>query len=267
MARTETPRRGYRNYVPHGMVIGAGCCWGVSGLFNRSLAALGFPSQTVSVFRTIGAGLCMALLMLILDRKAFRIRLRHLPYFLCTGLISELIFTLCYFESQQVNSLAVAGILLYTAPAFVMLFSALIFKDKITKKHILAMLIAFAGCVLASGVLGGTVQLSGRGLLLGLASGLLYASYTIFSRLAMRHYTPQTVTLYSFMISGAGGLVMAALGMPELGGVTWGGAAAGHILATVLIATIIPYLLYTGGLRGLGDGGLACILVSVFILR
>ena len=30
------------------MVIAAGCCWGVSGLFNRGLAALGFSSQTIS---------------------------------------------------------------------------------------------------------------------------------------------------------------------------------------------------------------------------
>ncbi len=64
----------------------------------------------------------------------FAFRLRHLPIFLCSGLISILFFTLCYFRSQQVSSLAVAAILL-TAPTFVVILSALLWKDRITKRN------------------------------------------------------------------------------------------------------------------------------------
>lgn len=71
------------------------------------------------------------------------------------GLVSILLFTLCYFRSQQVSSLAVAAILLYTAPTFVVILSAILWKDKITKRKLLALVLAFLGCCFVAGILNG----------------------------------------------------------------------------------------------------------------
>lgn len=102
-------------------ILIAGSLWGCLGLFNRHLSALGIAPETVVMLRNLGACLILGLIFLVYDRSIFRIRLRHLPIFLCSGLISILFFTLCYFRSQQVSSLAVAAILLYTAPTFVVI--------------------------------------------------------------------------------------------------------------------------------------------------
>ena len=134
------PKSGYFAMV---CILIAGSLWGCLGLFNRHLSALGIAPETVVMLRNLGACLILGLIFLVYDRSIFRIRLRHLPIFLCSGLISILFFTLCYFRSQQVSSLAVAAILLYTAPTFVVILSALLWKDRITKRKLAALVLAF----------------------------------------------------------------------------------------------------------------------------
>ena len=112
-----------------------------------------------------------------------------------------------YKRQQQVSSLAVAAILLYTAPTFVVILSALLWKERITKRKLAALVLAFLGCCFVAGILNGALTLTPEGLLLGIGSGLFYSSYTIFGRFALKHYQPFTVTFYTFLIAGIGSLL------------------------------------------------------------
>ena len=234
------PKSGYFAMV---CILIAGSLWGCLGLFNRHLSALGIAPETVVMLRNLGACLILGLIFLVYDRSIFRIRLRHLPIFLCSGLISILFFTLCYFRSQQVSSLAVAAILLYTAPTFVVILSALLWKERITKRKLAALV------------------LTPEGLLLGIGSGLFYSSYTIFGRFALKHYQPFTVTFYTFLIAGIGSLFMTSPG--DLSTTFHSPMGILLSLGLMVVGTVIPYLLYTKGLSDLGDSGKASILASV----
>ena len=242
-------------------ILLAGSLWGCLGLFNRNLSALGIAPETVVMLRNLGACVILAILFFFYDRSIFRIRLRHVPLFLCSGLVSILFFTLCYFRSQQVSSLAVAAILLYTAPTFVVILSAIIWKDKITKRKLLALVIAFLGCCFVAGVLNGQLTVTTEGLLLGIGSGLFYSSYTIFGRLALKHYQPFTVTFYTFLIAGIGSLFMT--NAQDL--YTTFHSPTGILLSLglMVLGTVLPYILYTKGLNDLGDSGKASILASI----
>lgn len=81
------PKSGYFAMV---CILIAGSLWGCLGLFNRHLSALGIAPETVVMLRNLGACLILGLIFLVYDRSIFRIRLRHLPIFLCSGLISIL---------------------------------------------------------------------------------------------------------------------------------------------------------------------------------
>lgn len=242
-------------------ILLAGSLWGCLGLFNRNLSALGIAPETVVMLRNLGACAILALIFLFYDRSIFRIRLKHLPLFLCSGLVSILFFTLCYFRSQQVSSLAVAAILLYTAPTFVVILSAIIWKDKITKRKLLALVIAFLGCCFVAGILGGQLTVTTEGLLLGIGSGLFYSSYTIFSRLALQYYQPFTVTFYTFLIAGIGSLFMT--NTQDLSITFHSPTGILLSLGLMVLGTVLPYLLYTKGLNDLGDSGKASILASI----
>lgn len=260
--QTTVPAAGQkRPYLAILCILLAGSLWGCLGIFNRNLSALGIAPETVVMLRNLGACLILSLIFLVYDRSIFRIRLRHLPLFLAMGLVSILFFTLCYFRSQQVSSLAVAAILLYTAPTFVVLLSALLWKDRITKRKLLALVLAFLGCCFVAGILNGQLSLTPQGLLLGIGSGLFYSSYTIFGRFALQHYPPFTVTFYTFLIAGVGSL---ALTNTQDLYITFH-SPAGILLSLgmMVLGTVLPYLLYTKGLNDLGDSGKASILASV----
>ena len=249
-----------KKYFYHGCVLAAGIMWGLIGIFNRNLMDAGLGVGGIVFIRNVGSLVVLGLLFLLTDRSVFKIRLRHLPYFLGTGIISVLLFTLCYFSCQKLCSLAVAAVLLYTAPAFVVILSAVLWKDKITKSKLIALLLAFLGCTLVTGLWSGDLTMTAWGAVMGIASGFFYALYSIFGHYALKYYKPFTMTFYTFAVAGVGALFVvkpaelaATLSQP---GMIW------MALGLVIISTVGPYLCYTKGLAGL-DSSKAAILASI----
>ena len=250
-----------KKYLPHISILAAGILWGMIGLFNRHLLAGGFSPKTIVLVRNFGGFALMTLLFLVMDRSIFRIKARHLPIFLGTGVVSVVLFTLLYFSCQQQCSLAVAAILLYTAPAFVMLMGALFFRETITKRKLLALAAAFLGCVAVSGILSGGLSVTGLGLLMGIGSAFFYALYSIFARLALAHYQPLTVTYYTFVCAGIASLFVEN---PVTALTLLSSAPIMPLLALglVVLCTVAPFVLYTKGLAQM-EGGKASILASI----
>lgn len=250
-----------KKYIPYLSILTAGILWGMIGLFNRHLLAGGFTPQTIVLVRNFGGFLLMTVLFFCMDRRIFRIQLRHLPIFLGTGVVSVVLFTLLYFSCQEQCSLAVAAILLYTAPAFVMLMSALFFREAVTRRKLLALGAAFLGCVAVSGVLSGGLSVTVGGLLMGIGSAFFYALYSIFARLALAHYQPLTVTYYTFVCAGIASLFV---GRPTTAITLLTANFTMPLLALglVVLCTVAPFVLYTKGLAQV-ESGKASILASV----
>ena len=229
-----------KSYLPQASILLAGICWGLIGLFSRNLLNAGMPHQGIVLIRNTGGLVLLVLALLAADRKAFRISLRQLPWCAGTGLVSVLLFTLCYFSCQQYCSLATAAILLY---------------------KLLALGLAFLGCTFVSGVWSGGLSVSPTGFLLGLGSAFFYALYSIFGRYALRGSSPMTVVLYTFVFAGVGALLTG-----DVQAVSTALAADGRLLALsiglAVFSTALPYVLYTWGLAQV-ESGKASILASV----
>ena len=144
-----------KKYASYACILAAAACWGCIGLFNRPLLNAGIAPENLVVTRNLGGLAVLALFFLCTDRSVFKMKAKHLPIFIATGIISVVLFTLCYFNAQKLCSLSVSAILLYTAPAMVVLMSALVFKEKITGKKLLALALALLGCELVTGVFTG----------------------------------------------------------------------------------------------------------------
>ena len=231
------------------LIILAGCFWGSMGIFVRRLSTFGFsPIQIVSLRITVAA-LAFSLLLLAKDRSGFRIALRDLPLFLGLGFGSILFFTVCYFSAITIMPLSTAAILLYTSPIWIMLMSVLFFREKLNRIKLTALALAFAGCVLVSGISGEGLTLTG--LLLGLGSGIGYGLYSILGTVALRKYSPYTVTTYTFLFAAAGSwLVCRPADM--ISKIAAADNLTGLLLFCVLtglVTAVIPFLAYTLGLR------------------
>lgn len=231
------------------LIILAGCFWGSMGIFVRKLTGYGFSPVQIVAIRVTLAALFFGALLLIKDRSGFRIALKDLPLFLGLGFGSILFFTVCYFTAINMMSLSTAAILLYTSPIWIMLMSVLFFREKLTGRKLLALGLAFAGCVLVSGISGEGITLTG--LLVGLGSGIGYGLYSILGTVALRKYSPYTVTTYTFLFAAAGSwLICAPADLVSKF------AAAGNLPSlllfcglTALVTAVVPFLAYTLGLR------------------
>ena len=243
------------------LIIIAGLFWGSMGIFVRHLNGLGFTSIQVACLRLTVAGILFALILLIKDPKGFKISPRDIPLFLALGLVSILFFTCCYFTAIRLMTMSTAAILLYTSPIWVMILAIIFLKEKITLQKIIALVLAFAGCVLVSGF-GGKVSVTG--ILVGLGSGLGYGLYSIFGTFALKKYSPLTVTCYTFLIAGLGSIVVSNPVdlVAKISSVDNKLSLFGFVLLTSVVTAVIPFLLYTLGLN-MTTAGKAAVLATV----
>lgn len=242
-------------------VILAGVLWGIISLFVRSLYDAGLDALQISALRLSVAAVSFLLALLLGKRSLLKIRLRDIWMFFCTGIVSVVLFNTLYFYTTVNSQASVAVVLLYTSPAFVILFSALIFREKITVRKLLALGMTVGGCVLVSGMLGGGYRLTPLLLLTGLGSGVFYALYTIFARFALKRYDSMTVTAYTFLMGALGAL---PLGKPGSTLAVLSESPSLWISAMCIgvVCTVLPYALYTWGLTRM-DSGRASLLVAV----
>ena len=240
-------------------ILAAAALWGIIGVWNRRLMAGGLSPYSIVVVRNCGGLVLLLAVMALRDRSVFHVERQHLKYFFGTGVVSVVLFTVCYFSCQEICSLAVASILLYTAPAIVVVLSALLWREPVTKKKLLALGLTLVGCALVCGVFSGSLTVTGGGIALGLGAGFFYALYSIFGRYALAHYGPMTVTVWTFVFAGAASLVLvrpaelAALAQPPM---------ALTAVGLVVCSTVLPYILYTRGLARV-EAGKASILASL----
>lgn len=243
-------------------VLAAAVLWGMMGLYVRQFTAAGLSAWDTMALR-ISCGLVLVGgYLLLFKRERLRIRFRDLWIFVGTGVCSLLFFSWCYFATINRTSLSVAGVLLYTAPVFVMLLSALLFRERITRQKVIALLLAVTGCAFVSGILTGQAKVDLPGLLLGLGSGFGYALYSIFSRFAIdRKYDFWTILFYTFLLCSICSLPFAdwQTVVPALQGdstlLIWLGAMG-------LFTAFLAYGLYTIGLERM-ESSRAAIVASL----
>ncbi|MEE0944021.1 MAG: DMT family transporter [Clostridia bacterium] len=263
----------YKKFSALCIVISA-VLWGIIGIFVRRLTALGLGSMEQMLVRSVIAAAGLVLYLALFDREKLKVRVKDLWMFFGTGVVSFLTFGWAYFFTIGITSVSTAAVLLYTSPVFVTVMAAIFFKERITVTKIVALFLALCGTALVSGGFGGT-DIKVVGIATGLLSGFCYALYSIFGRVAAKRYSPITVTAYTFLFSSAGCIFVA----------DWSKAAEVIksepssvllVIAFAVVTAVIPYILYTGGLKYTSAGKaavIACVepvvatLTSVLVFR
>ena len=230
-------------------VVASAMLWGTYGSFLTAIEARGMGANSINFLRFAATSLPILGYLLLKDKKALRVRGKDVWLFAANALESILFFTACYAAAIRETKIATAAALLYTAPAIVLLLSALLFGEKLTPRKILCVLLSVLGCALVSGLGSGGAPLTLRGLLLGLGAGLGYALYSIFSRLIQqRGYSTFTNVCWTFLIAAAAYL---AISIAEGSAEEIARLPGAALLAAVcgLFTGLLAYLLYTAGLR------------------
>lgn len=236
------------------LVLTAGVLWGLMGIFVNGMNNKGLAAMDVVAVRVWISAIVMTVALLILKPELMKIKLRDIWCFAGTGIVSLTMFNYFYFSNIVITSPGVAAVLMYTSPVFVMIMSAIFFKEKLTVLKIISCLGAFVGCALVSGI-GGEEKISALGLVYGLLSGVGYALYSIFGRIATeKGYHSLTVSAYTFIFACLGTAPFTHF--DKVGEAVFSSGMYGFLFAVsgAVIMTLVPYYVYTKGLTYIETG-------------
>lgn len=234
-------------------IVIAGLLWGTSVIFFNLLEPFGFsPIQMTSMRGTISA-IAMLGYVLIHNKRLLKITLKEFIIFACSGL-SIFGTATCYYASMQASSASTAVVLMYTAPVFVMAYSVAFLGEKLNIPKIISVIIMIVGCALVSGIIGGA-KFNFMGVMLGLASGVLYSAYNIFTKIEMMNKSNSvSATTYSFIFMSIAALCVS--NPPQVVSI----AVKNPMVVVPLIigigvcTCVLPYFLYTLALRDIPAG-------------
>lgn len=250
-----------KNKLSPAMIITAGILWGTLGIFVRRINSCGVSSMSIVFLRTFITAAAVFIGTAIFDRRQLKIALKDIWIFVCLGLFSLTMFNFCYFSAVSMMSLSVAAILLYTSPLFVMLISAAVFKEKITKRKLAAIAASLIGLPLVTGI-GSADSVTPLGVLFGIGSAIGYALYSIFTRAALnKGYSALTITGWGFAFAAFFSAFAADLGAVGNMFVTAPSMIL-YVIFFAVTASILPYILYSQGLKGM-ENGKAAVIASI----
>lgn len=233
----------------YAQVAAAAVLWGTIGVAARTIFASGLTPLGAAAWRAAGAFALLFVYSLLANRPALRVSRRDLPLFAAYGAVSVAGFMTVYFTAIQLTTVATAAVLLYTAPAWVVVLARVFFGEPMTPMKTAAVALSFVGCVLVIGAVdSGAMRLSAAGLLAGLGAGFTYAMYSIFGKTALRRHSPLTTVVYTLGF-GALFLLIFSGGLPR---VPSGGLAA--LVYVIAGPTAAAYVVYIAGLQWIEAG-------------
>ncbi|SFE80058.1 DMT family transporter [Alteribacillus iranensis] len=237
-----------RPAVAYGITVGGAAFWGLTGFFVQYLYEFGLAPIEVVTIRMVLSAIVMFSIVGVVRPYLLKIHWRDLPYFIGLGVVSIAFFNWCYFTVMEEANLSIAVVLLYTSPVFVAILSRIFFKEKLTGNKIIAIILTLLGCSFVAGLLPGeSMSISGTVLLIGAASGFFCSLYSVIGKFVSMKYSSITITAYAMLCGGLFLLPVSGIEkntQPLMEPVMWG-----YAMGSVLISTILAYIMYTAGLR------------------
>ena len=237
-------------------IILAATCWGFIGIFSSLAFAEGLGPMEVAFWRALIA-------WLFFGSQAIVRRETHLvkkDMFLLTvfGLLGISLFYISYQYAVKTGGAAFASVLLYTAPAWVVVCSYFIYKEKLNANKIVAVFLVIAGVFLISRTGGNSNAENTLGLiaiLSGLMSGFCYSLYYTIGKYFSSRYSSANLFLYVLPIGALGILPFVEFSHKSL--VAWA-----SLIAIALVSTFIANHCYYLGLKYL-EAGKASIVATL----
>ncbi len=208
------------------------------------------PVEALVVFRTAGA----ALLFWLFAKKAGDIPpAKDIVLLLTAGVIGVAVNQLFFFSGLKLSNPVNVSIIHITNPFFVVIFSRIILRGKITALRIAGIVLGFTGAaiLILKGSAAGFQSAQMKGYLFILINTTAYALYLVIIKPLLKKYS--TFTLLKWVYLG-GALVVIPYGFGSLNQISYSSLNAGvwlSLLYIIVAVTFLAYLLSAYALRKL----------------
>jgi len=238
----------------HLAVLAATACWATSGIFiSFIMATVGATGRSpllsalaLAFWRDLFTFAILFVSLRLLRPNWLRVQRSDLKWLVGLGSIGVGTFHVFWNMNVMLNGVAVATVQQAAMPAIVSVTAWLLWREPLTVRKIVAVILTFTGTLLVTGLDAlGEIRLSLPGLLVGLATPVTYAAYSLFGKPVAGRYRPLTILTYGFGFAALT-LVPFQFFTPH----PWPVPNPAWVYFAILIAfcTIIPFAAYMFGL-------------------
>jgi drug/metabolite transporter (DMT)-like permease len=220
--------------------------FGSLAIYGKDADRIGIPLTELLAVR-FGAAAVILWAIVLVRRERVRLGWRT------TGLVAMGLLYVgqaaTYFTSLKTVPAAVTSILLYLYPVAVMLLAAAFLGERLNRVRVGALLLAVLGVFTVVNPFSAHGTIDPAGLLFGLATAAIYATYILVGRVLLRDVSSVVATA---LIATTAGVVLAAAAAlhGQLRPLSSGGWALA--LSMAVVATAIPATMFLAGLARVG---------------
>lgn len=239
-----------KRFLAYGMYILSLLIFGTNGIF---VSHISLASNQIVLMRTLIGGILLTCLVLFLGGFDIdHLRRERIPLLLGGAALG--LNWVALFEAYRLLNVSLATLIYYVGPIIVLLFSPILFREKLTGRKLVSVIIVGIGliCISGSVVVRGMNSL---GLLCAAFSALFYAALIVFNKQISYTSGMQTAAIeldVAFFVVLV--YTLCTSGLPHLTG-----NDLPYIVVIGFINTGLAYLLYFSGLQKLSGQSVALI--------
>lgn len=224
----------------------AALLWGSLGLFGKTLNSNGVMPIAVVAIRILIAFVFLLIYWIFIKREKPKIKRSDIPLLLLYTLLSVIAYNFLYFSAISLIPIAVAAILLYLSPIFVVFLSSIFLGEKLTSQKIIATAIVLFGTILVVNPQN-FQNINLMGILFGIGSGLTFALYSLLGKKLTKNNDTVSIVTYSFGL-GSIGLIAMAMFSKQIS-ISYSFNSWILLLILGLIPTLLAFVSYNSGLK------------------
>lgn len=241
------------------VVIVSAACFGTLAIFTNLAYAEGARPLPMLTWRFAIVTALMAAYQLTRDRRKLVEGARDMKAYALMSVTGYGAASICYFYALKFASASVVAVLLYTYPAMVALLSWVMYREPLTRNHLLAIALTFTGCALVVGLFTSDASVTLPGVLLGLGAALGYSVFNMLSHTLVGKRPRIVVMTYTFGLSAIALSIVTLASGESLSVSAWSGRMWVLLGLIVLIPTFAAVVLYLRGIRALGPSQAAIV--------
>lgn len=216
--------------------------------------------QDFSVYGLLSARYALMVVALLATAWAIErdltIRREHWRYLLGFAFVTVIVYQGTFAAGVFYTLAAEGSLLISTAPIWALVINRVLGWERLTRRQVVGTILGFVG--IAAVILGGLEATEVPehhvfGLAIMTLAGILWASYAVFSRPLLQHYSPLKVTTWIHTI---GALVLIPVGAPAALSVNWAELPAVSWLCLIhfsLLAGVYAFVVWYRGVATIGS--------------
>ena len=239
------------------LVVTGSALFAINGTVSKLILRAGIEVPQLTLLRASGAAAGLLLLSVVLRPGISRLRVTvaQLPLLIGYGLAGFFLVPMLYFVAIARLPVGIGLLFEYTAPLMVALWARFVQRERVRPRLWIGLALSLAGLACVAEIWG-DLKLDGLGVVAGLGAAVMLAVYYLLGARGVAQRDTLSLTTWAFGISAVAGLLTRAFtagtgGWEPLTAHSGGVPVALLVAYTVLLGSIVPFLMIAGSMRHL----------------